>query len=261
MASTQEDLQKVQGRAKELNTAGAGYESAAGNLKSQVMEAVRADRAQRGISTMAQDVGRTLGQIPTDTAGIRGRAGDMVNPLEVDAITAAQRGQNLQTLGTQATQAEYNQGTLLDILGERSDQLKAMAASKYAEAQRAQQEAEDLWQQILFDEDVRRFNEELALKKASAGSVGLGDILSKFFEDQEGGAGIPEATMSGIPEGTVANGKVWMVDPQTGRGEWLLIQEEEPQTFNFLEGLGALFQSFYPKKPGGGESSHGRGRR
>ena len=187
-----EDYNKLTSRYSDLTSEGTQLAGAATGLKANVMQAVRADRAQRGVSQLAQDVGNTLGQIPTDTAGIRQRAGDVVNPMDVDVITARQRGQNLNILGTIAQQSEYEQGTLTDIISEQSSRIKAMAAAKLAEAEQAKYEASALMDQLEYEEGIRQFNETLAEeqrqynnKKTGSGSAdyaaGAAE-LSKIFQ-------------------------------------------------------------------------------
>jgi hypothetical protein len=198
MPAKYEDYKKAQERAAGIGEEAAGYSMAATDLSGQVMDAVRKDRASRGVSQMAADIGTTLGQIPTDTAGIRQRAGDVVNPMQVDVMTAAQRGQNLATLGTQAYQAEYAQGTLTDILGEHANQLQAMAQGKAYEAQKAQAEAQavmdelnykrqqqqDAWNQYVQEQQLAQGWAGLDIKRMKAGEAGGGVVeipgLGKF---------------------------------------------------------------------------------
>jgi hypothetical protein len=257
MPSTQEDLIKAQERAKAVGTEAGQYESGALSLSSQVMEAVRADRSQRGVSQLATDVGATLGQIPTDTAGIRQRAGNMVNPMDVDVETARQRGQNLNTLGTTATQSEYNQGTLTDILGEQSNKMKAIAAAKYAEAQRAADEANNLWKQIEFDEGVRQFNEELSLRKSTAagsGDGGLGALLQAIM-------GQEQATQGGDDDGFIPDDNAGpQQSPVAGEGavsgQWVFKNgqwvQNTPQKFSVWDSIKALLGGNKPSTGGGG---------
>ena len=151
MPTTGGDYEKVKvqaDKASALSKESGQYSAAATGLSGTVMAAVRADRANRGVSKLAEGVGATMGQIPVASAEIRQRAGDLVNPLEVDVLTARQRGQQLETLGTLARQQEYESGTLTDILGEQANQLLAIAKNKKAEADAAASEAANLFQEL-----------------------------------------------------------------------------------------------------------------
>jgi len=177
MPTTASDTQKVQNMRNEAaakNLKAAEYESTAFTLEDQIMSAVREDRVGRGVSQMAEDVGNTMGQMATDPADIRERGGDMINPLRVDALTARARGQNLDTLGTIATQADRNYGTLQEIIQAGANQLVARGRMSEAEAANITAEANSLtekyamdFEERKFQEQIRQFNETLAEKQRS----------------------------------------------------------------------------------------------
>lgn len=193
MPATTDDYRKASEAARNRASEASEYNSTALTLKDSVMDAVMADRGKRGISQLAQDVGNTMGQLATDPADIRVRTGDMVNPLKVDQITARQRGQNLNTLGTIATQERENTRSLEDIIGAGSNQLNARANSLLAEAQKKQAEADAIMNELRYDLSVRqqdfsefiqRANLDLARAKFNASGSGSGRGNLKRSEDE-----------------------------------------------------------------------------
>ena len=76
MPTTDEQIKEIKSRNDEA--AKKMYESTslasgATTLYDNVMKAVRDDRAKRGISSLAQDVGTTTGQLVSDPSGIKAR--------------------------------------------------------------------------------------------------------------------------------------------------------------------------------------------
>jgi hypothetical protein len=148
MPATIEDYAKIKENQAALQGQVGAFTGASTSLSGMVMDAVRKDRAARGISQMATDVGNTEGQLVTDTTGIVQRAGNMIAPSDVNQLTAGQRGQNLRTLATEATQSEYNQGQIKDVIGEHANNLLAIAQQKQQEANLAATEAEKVKTQL-----------------------------------------------------------------------------------------------------------------
>ena len=198
MPAKLEDYEKASEKADELSIKGADFEFVAGALRSEIMGAVREDRIQRGVSTLAQDVGNVSQKLVTDPAAIRQRAGDVVNPMQVDFITAQQRGANLGHLSEVAAQSEYEQGTLLDIIAENAEVMRARAASLFEEAQREASKASALMQQLQDQEGIRQFNETLAEEQrqfkirqagktagSGSGGGGGGGVVDKGDEASE----------------------------------------------------------------------------
>jgi|SaaInlLV_10m_DNA_2_1039722.scaffolds.fasta_scaffold00542_8 hypothetical protein len=173
MPTQESDIRKIEEQRKSAASTArgaGGFEATATSLHGNVMEAVRADRAQRGISTLAQDVGTTSGQLVSDPIGIKERAGDIVDPTSVDFLTSRQRAQNLGTLGTQATALTQQEGDLAGVIEAEANSLLAQAKRKRAEAESEAQQAQDALEMLKFqsDEEQRRIENELAERRFSA---------------------------------------------------------------------------------------------
>lgn len=212
MATYTEDLEKI----KQLRKTQSAASQQAGQLgasaqgfNSRVMQKVRDARAARGVSQLNVDIGSITGRMVTEPAEIRGRL-EGVNPLAVDAVTAAQRGQQLGTLGTLANYQADISGTIGDVIGQGTDRLKTMAALKQAEAQQAATEAANLMEQVkwkaaqeqqAFENMMAQKNYELARQRlARSGSSGPGiedylDMALKW-KNLTGGEDVPKEAIS-----------------------------------------------------------------
>lgn len=159
MPTQASDIEKVKAKrqaAAEQISEGRGIEASAFTLGDSVMDAVRKDRASRGVSKIATDVGNVMGQMVTDPNRIKSHAGDVVNPLDVDAFTSQARARNLRTLGTIATQERQNQGAIDDVVQAGANTLQALAARKLAEAEKSRAEADALMEGLRYNMDVRK---------------------------------------------------------------------------------------------------------
>lgn len=173
MPTREADIKKIERQretSSSLATEAGGLESSATTLQDNVMKAVRNDRAKRGISTLAKDVGTTSGQLVSDPIGIKERAGDIVDPTSVDFATSRQRAQNLATLGTQATALKQQEGSLTEAIQAEANSLLARAKQKQVEAQQEAQRAQDALEMLKFKsaEEQTAFENELSLKKFNA---------------------------------------------------------------------------------------------
>lgn len=165
MPTFEEDLAQVKAlRAKQsqLNASAGADTTYAKTFGDGVWDKIRAARAERGITALQQGVGDTMGQLVSDNPAIRARMGADVNPLEVDAITAKQRAQNVNTLGTLSAFEEDTNNTLEGAIGAETNKLLARAAAKEAEAKVAKEESDAIIEQI----NMRMEQERLNLQKA-----------------------------------------------------------------------------------------------
>lgn len=193
MPTKPEDYSKIksyQDEAAAKTAQSAQYVSGSNVLGDKVMEAVRADRVQRGVSKLATDVGNVSGQMVTDPNAIRegpqSLSGQgLVDPFSVNALTSNARAQNLRTLGTIATQTAANQGSIDEVIQAGANQLKARAQTLLAEAEKATAAANSLqqeWdrqmqaQQFAADQAYKQQQLEIdwynATNKGSGGSTG-----------------------------------------------------------------------------------------
>lgn len=181
MPVTQADLDSVSTKrqqAQNLIRQSGDLTAGSNTFKDEVMAKVRENRASRGISNLTQDIADTRGQIISAPADIRARTAD-VNPLQVDALTARQRGQTLSTLSAQNDfETSINSG-IDEIIGAGANVLVSAAAKKKAEADAANQEANALMEQLQYKLQERKqaFDEW-----ATSQSIGLAN--AKFAADQ-----------------------------------------------------------------------------
>jgi len=177
MPATSQDYSKIkeyQEAAIASKKEGSGLESAAFTLGDKVMEAVRADRATRGVSKLATDVGNVMGQMVTDPNQIRAATSGMVDPFSVNALTSGARAQNLRTLGTVATQEAQNQGTIDEVIQAGANQLKARAQALYAKAEEEMARAASVqgeWDRMM---EEKKFAASQAGKGGGGGAGGGG---------------------------------------------------------------------------------------
>lgn len=205
MPASAEDYKKIVDSVAAKTMEASDYGSASLTLRDEVMNAVTKDRSSRGVSQLASDVGATMGQLATDPAGIRARTSGMVNPIQEDVLTSGQRGQNLNTLGTIATQMTQNTRSLDDIINAGANQLNAKANVLQGEASVGQYKANAMMEQMKLDEEIRQFNEQLALQKAKAAGEGsdanwFNELLAAMLP--QGGEDPTQQTDDGFIEDT-----------------------------------------------------------
>lgn len=204
MPASMADYQKIADKITAKTQEAADYGGASLTLKDQVMNAVTADRATRGVTQMAQDFGNTLGQLQTDPIGIRERAADMVNPMDVDYLTSRARGINLNTMGTLSKQQELNTRSLEDIIQAGANQLSAKGKTLEGEANVEREKAQAMLNELNYELQLRKqaFDEytaqqelDMAWSKLGGGSggnsvgggakeAGFGDSLNGYSDDE-----------------------------------------------------------------------------
>jgi len=186
MPTYAEDYAKIEEARKRAGTLGQRalkLQAGAETFSDRVMKDVRAARAARGTSMLAQDIGTTTEQLATGGPEMRARMA-MVNPLQVDVMTARQRAGTLGTLATQAQAQAGIEGTIQDVISGGVNQLKQAALLKQAEAQKAAEEANTLLEQVqLREAQAQREFDEWAKRQQIAqgwaqisGSGGIGGI-------------------------------------------------------------------------------------
>ena len=183
---TQTELRKS---AASTRYQGAGMEATATTLHDTLMEAIRGDRAKRGVSKLATDVGNVMGQMTTGPGAMKERAGDIVDPTSIDYLTSQARAQDLRTLGTVATQGELNQGSIDEVIQAGANQFTSRAQRLYGEAAKEEAEANTLQQQITqslaqrkqeFSERMQEEQLKLAkMKISTAGKAGTDKELKE----------------------------------------------------------------------------------
>lgn len=186
MPITQQDIDDIQERVGGLTEEGEAINQGAGGLPSAVWDAIRKDRATRGVSTMATDIGNTQQQLVDNPAGIEERLGStgLVDPNTVNQLRSSERGITLNTLATQAYQSEYNQGVITDIITEQQKLLQAIAERKLADAQKAQVQLNNLMEKLKLEEDQRQFDETMAFDKEQANKKGSGSGGSSAIDKE-----------------------------------------------------------------------------
>jgi len=197
-------VEEARKRAGELGERALSLQAGAETLGDRIMKDVRAARAARGTSMLAQDIGTTTGQLATGGPEMRSRLA-MVNPLQTDVLTARERAGTMGTLATQAQAQAGIEGTIQDIIGGGVNQLKSAALLKQAEAAKATEEANTLLEQIQLKEAqaAREFDEWVKRQQISQGWAqinkpsggGLQDWLTKEILSKQIGtmtAGIPD---------------------------------------------------------------------
>lgn len=160
-----------------LNAESAQITAGAQTFGDRVMGKVRQARADRGISAMQQGVGTTTGQLVSDPQRIYDYAGTDVNPMTLDRYTSAARASNLSTLAT-ADQFNADTGqTIEDTISAGTNQILAKAALKKAEADKAQQEADTLMEQVRMRQEEERLNmSKSGAAKKKVNIPGFGEI-------------------------------------------------------------------------------------
>jgi len=161
------------------------------SLHDNIMNAVRADNTERGVSKLATDMGNVMGQMESRPADIRDQTRGIVDPFSVNTLTSNARAQNLNTLGTVSTQLSQNQGTLEEVITAGANQLKSKATKLMAEAESAMAEAETLqgewdrmFQEKQLQEQIRQYDQSRQDKlNASGGGSTRETNFSDFADD------------------------------------------------------------------------------
>jgi hypothetical protein len=240
MPTQNADVQKVEQMRKEAaarNKQASSYGASATTLSDTVMNAVREDRQQRGVSQMATDVGNVMGQMATEPQAIKGRAGDIMNPMDVDQFTAQARGQQLRTLGTLATKESENYGTLQEIIQAGANQLVARGQLEMAKAEELVAKAGALMQRLSFEEEQKQFNQRFEEDKSQFDEQ-MDLSRQKEARVGSGSAKEPKETrplytpMTG--DGTVSDGGTYIFYV----GQWL-----SPDDLNMMAGLTKLMET------------------
>jgi len=207
MPTTTQDysaVEEARKRAGALGERALSLQAGAETLGDRVMKDVRAARAARGTSMLAQDIGTTTGQLATGGPEMRSRLA-MVNPLQTDVLTARERAGTLGTLATQAQVQTGIEGTIQDVIGGGVNQLRSAALLKQAEAAKATEEANTLLEQIQLKEAqaAREFDEWAKRQQISQGWArigeeggGLQDWLTKQILSKQIGAMTEEVPSS-----------------------------------------------------------------
>ena len=183
MPTYEEDLTKVKAasaQARALTKEAGGLYSSAETFSPDIMKIVRENRAARGMSELEKGYGQATSQLVTEQPGIRARTAD-VNPLQVDLITAKQRGQTLGTLASLGAQEESISGTIQDVIGAGTAKVKAMALLKQYEAKAAADEADELLAMAQFraDQEEREFQ-----RKIFERTIGVSEAAQKLKEQE-----------------------------------------------------------------------------
>lgn len=236
-----EQVQKAREKAAKSTTSGKSLQSTATGLGDILMEAVRGDRATRGVSKLATDTGNVMGQLVSDPANIRqfgSTEGTRMDPLAVDAATSDQRARNLRTLGTVSTQKAQNEGTLQEVIQAGANQMKALAEQKFAEAQQYKSEADALMERLAYEMEVRKQDFAESQSGGSGGDGGMGALIAALmgqeqFVPQEGG-------YTPVPDGFIPDEPNAPVTQQlAGAGEYISNKLEPLQrgTSDVLQGM------------------------
>ena len=205
MANYQQDYDEIKAMQQKASSATleAGvYAGGASTFEDQVMEGVRAHRAERGASNLTQDLGNVTGQLATYGPEARERMGDVVNPLEADVVTGRERGDLLSQLSTIASLMSEQEGTVQEVIGAGANKLLAAAEKKKAEAMQAESEANMLLQLIQTKQaeaqrEAQRLTaeEELQLSKdkfeydktaGSGGGAGVNLTFQEIYDPKSG---------------------------------------------------------------------------
>lgn len=234
MPASEQDYSKIEKYKKSAMASkelGSQYESGSFVLGDKVMEAVRADRATRGVSKLATDVGNVMGQMVTDPNQIRSSTSGLVDPFSVNALTSNARAQNLRTLGTTSAWESANQGSIDEVIQAGANQLKARAQQAYAQAERDMAQA-----QMLQEEWNRSMAErEFAFRQEQAKASGSGDAdFAKLFSSVMG--------FDGAGGGTAPTGVNFDEDGEENYMQGVPTSPiPDVKPFNIWESLGALF--------------------
>lgn len=216
MPAQQEDYDKIKALQEQAKSATARYgslSSSAETFPGNVMDMVRASRAERGTSQLATDVGNTMGYLGTAGPEARARLAD-VNPLQTDVITARERGANLAQLGTEAQFGQEMQGTLAEAIEGGASTVRAMAQKSLVEAEQKKQEASDLLEMLMFKEQQEKqafdewaTKEGLRLEEARINkTTGGGGLSASDMAEMDAMKNAAYGSiLAGIRDGTIKN--------------------------------------------------------
>ena len=212
MPTYEEDYLKIQNarnKQGQLNQEAAGLKSRSQTFKSNVMEKVRSNLASMGMDKLSQDYGRASGQIVSEPAAMRARMSD-VNPLQVDALTAKQLAQTLDTLTSIGQFQKQRDASVSELIGAGTDRLIAEATQKKAEADAAKDEADSLIEMVKLKMDEEKMRFDMAQK---GGETDPRDVLAMIMGGQS--TNKPQYT-PGSGNGTVSNDGKWVWN----NGDW-----------------------------------------
>lgn len=196
MAAFEEDYKQIKtlqdrasGLSKESSELGAGVLT----FEDEVMDGVRAHRAERGVTNLQQDYATTTGRLATGREEIVNRMGKAnVDPLDVDRFTAQERGRLLETLAYLAQTMESEQGSVDKVVQAGANKLAAMAEQKRAEAEAAENEARQLLAilenkqmeaQREFERGMSEKEYQLSLQKANSSGGGSDESSNDYYEE------------------------------------------------------------------------------
>jgi hypothetical protein len=195
-----EQIKALQNQAKGLTTQAGELKGGATTFESDVMEKVRAHRAQRGVGNLTQDIGNVTGRLASYRPEMEERL-NMVNPLQAEKLMGQQRGDILSQLTRLGLFQEQNEGTVQEIIGAGANKLLAQAQKLQAEAEAKQAEAQAMFQILQqkaleaqrefenqlsreeFEEKKRQFN--ITSQKGSGGSGGYETLGSTVNQDTD----------------------------------------------------------------------------
>lgn len=187
MPAFEEDYKAIEaarGKLSSLTETAGKQDAASATFRDDVMARVRQARADRGMTTLQQDLGNATTRLAAGRAQIRDRMGTTVNPLTVDSVTEAERAQSLGTLATISDIMSQREGTIDDIIGAGKNKMIAAATITKSQAEAAASELQGLLQLVQvkqqeaqrqidnalserkFQEDQRQFNETMAFNKS-----------------------------------------------------------------------------------------------
>lgn len=195
MATYEDDYRAVEAARNKVSslTQKAGQEEASAmTFRDEVMDRVRQARADRGMTTLQNDLGQATERLASGRTQIRTRLADNVNPIDVDQITNAERSQALGTLATIAEIMNAREGTIEDVVGAGKNRVLAETTKTKTMADAAGEELSNLMQVIQvkqqeaqraienefsnkqFDEGKRQFGERMKLDWAQLNKSGGG---------------------------------------------------------------------------------------
>lgn len=147
MPTTQSDYDQIEAarnKVSNLTTLAGNQTAGVATFRDEVMDRVRNARAERGMSTLSQDLGNATTQLALGRSQIRERTGDVVNPLQVDQIGERQRSFALGNLASISNTMGEREGTLEESIQSGANTLQASALRTKAQADAAQLELSSL---------------------------------------------------------------------------------------------------------------------
>jgi len=202
MPTYEEDYLKIKNardKQGQMNKQSADLAAGAQTFGDRVKAKVREKMAASGMDKLSQDYGRATGQLVSEPAAMRARMAD-VNPLQVDALTAKQTGQTLDTLTSTSEFQKLRDASITDVIDSSTNKILAQAAQKKAEADKAQQEADSLIEEIRLRMDQQKASMS-GESKQTVNLPGFGDvqltdsqIASLWSSGKLGGSGLDQKT-------------------------------------------------------------------